>query len=103
MVLANPNHKSGWPGPYIHTVYDHIFGDFPAKNSVYTPYIPINVWFWPTLIISRVGQNRIYAPYMTVYLVIFLPKTPCIHHTVYAINVWFWPTLIISHSHKPYF
>ena len=29
--------------------------------------------------ISRVGQNRIYAPYMTVYLVISLPKTPYIH------------------------
>jgi hypothetical protein len=29
--------------------------------------------------IRRVGQNRIYAPYMTVYLVISLPKTPYIH------------------------
>ena len=27
----------------------------------------------------RVGQNRIYTPYMTVYLVIFLPKVPYIH------------------------
>jgi hypothetical protein len=24
---------------YIHTVYDRIFGDFPATNSVCTPYI----------------------------------------------------------------
>jgi len=53
MVLANPNcyagqackreachtHQEGWPEPYIHTVYDRIFGDFPAKNTVYTPYI----------------------------------------------------------------
>jgi len=30
-------------------------------------------------LISRVGQNRIYAPYMTVYLVISLPKIPYIH------------------------
>ena len=29
--------------------------------------------------IGRVGQNRIYAPYMTVYLVISLPKIPYIH------------------------
>jgi hypothetical protein len=29
---------------------------------------------------SKVGQNRIDAPYMTVYLVIFLPKTPYKHH-----------------------
>jgi len=29
----------GWPGPYVCTVYDRIFGDFPAKNTVYTvPY-----------------------------------------------------------------
>jgi hypothetical protein len=27
----------------------------------------------------RVGQNRIYTPYMTVYLVISLPKIPYIH------------------------
>jgi len=25
--------------PYIYTVYDRIFGDFPAKNTVYTSYI----------------------------------------------------------------
>ena len=25
----------------------------PAKNTVCTPYIPINVWFWPTLQIHR--------------------------------------------------
>ena len=29
--------------------------------------------------ICRVGQNRIYTPYMTVYLVISLPKLPYIH------------------------
>ena len=39
----------GWPQPYIHTVYDRMYGNFPAKNTVYTPYIPINVWLWPIL------------------------------------------------------
>jgi len=29
--------------------------------------------------ISRVGQNRIYTPYMTVYLVISLPKIPYVN------------------------
>ena len=29
--------------------------------------------------IFRFGQNRIYTPYMTVHLVIFLPKIPYIH------------------------
>jgi hypothetical protein len=28
---------------------------------------------------SRVGQNLIYTPYMTIYLVISLPKIPYIH------------------------
>jgi len=51
----------------ICTVYDRMYGDFPAKNTVCTPYMP------------RVGQNRIYTPYMTVYLVISLPKIPYIH------------------------
>jgi hypothetical protein len=25
----------GWPEPYIYTISDRIFGDFPAKNTVY--------------------------------------------------------------------
>ena len=29
--------------------------------------------------ICGVGQNRIYTPYITVYLAIFLPKIPCTH------------------------
>jgi len=29
----------GWPEPYICTVYDRIFGNFPAKNTIYRPYI----------------------------------------------------------------
>jgi len=29
----------GWPEPCICTVYDRRFGQFPAKNAVYTPYI----------------------------------------------------------------
>ena len=80
-----------------------IFGDFPVKNTVHTPYI----WFWPTLQIYhaclqrqyaclqrhhaclqryhaclqiyRVGQNCLYTPYMTVYLMISLSKIPYIH------------------------
>ena len=37
----------------------------------------------------RVGQDRIYAPYMTVHFVISLPEIPHIHR----IYKWFWPTL----------
>jgi len=28
-----------WPEPYICTVYDRIFGDLPAKITVYTPVL----------------------------------------------------------------
>jgi hypothetical protein len=41
------------------------------------------------LAMCRVGQNRTCTPYMTVYLVISLPKIPYIHR----IYIWFWPTL----------
>jgi hypothetical protein len=44
---------------------------------------------------SRVGQNRMYAPYMTVYLVISLPKIP-----IHTVNIWFWPTLHMSTRSK---
>jgi len=27
----------GWPQSCMYTVYDRIFGDFPAKSTVYTP------------------------------------------------------------------
>jgi len=36
----------------------------------------------------RVGQNRMHTTYMTVYLVISLPKTPYTH------LIWFWPILL---------
>ena len=29
----------GWTEPYVYTVYERMFGGFPAKNTVYTPYI----------------------------------------------------------------
>ena len=37
--LKGAAYIQGWPEPYIYTVYDRIFDDFPAKNTVYTPYI----------------------------------------------------------------
>ena len=44
----------GWPEPYLRTVDDRITGHFPAKITVYAPYIPnIYLWFWPTLHISH--------------------------------------------------
>jgi hypothetical protein len=72
-------------------------------------------------ILYRVGQNRIYTPYMTVYLIVSLPKKtyvhriytvlanplyiPCIYCTcgrgntkysvIYGVCIRFWPTLNI--------
>jgi len=32
---------------YIYAVYDHIFGDLPSNNSVYTPYIIYKAVYTP--------------------------------------------------------
>jgi len=42
----------GWVGQNrcTYTMYDRIFGDFPANNTAHTPCIP--TWFWPTLFIG---------------------------------------------------
>jgi len=48
--------------------------------------------------IARVGQNRMYAPYMTVCMVISLPKIPYIHR-IYTVYIWFWPTLNIARTY----
>ena len=32
--INNDTSLLGWPKPYIHTVYDRMYGDFPAKNTV---------------------------------------------------------------------
>ena len=44
--------------------------------------------------IFRFGQDCMYTPNMTVYLVLSLPKLPYIHHL--HLYIWFWPTLYIS-------
>jgi len=63
----------------------------------------------------RVGQNRIYAPYMAVYLVISLPKTPYINRiyvhgifdremtkytVIYGVYIQFWLTLHIRYAYN---
>ena len=44
-------HYWGWPESYIYIVHDRMFGNFPDKKSVCNLYIPINVWFWPTVLV----------------------------------------------------
>jgi hypothetical protein len=47
-----------------------------------------------TLLMCRVGQNHIYTPYMTVYLVISLPKILCVHPIRVALAN---PTRVMMH------
>jgi len=85
-------------------------------------YVPLIV---PAVL--RVDQNRIYTPYKTVYLVISLPKIPCIQriyiyihihkylyvygiqrmyigtYTQIPICIWFWPTLLVLYAETPLF
>jgi hypothetical protein len=34
--MTTVHNMSGWPEPYIYTVYDRKFGDFPVENTVHT-------------------------------------------------------------------
>jgi hypothetical protein len=80
----------------IYDVYTVFFG---REITVHTVIYSVHIRFWPTLDIHylahrqrraccmfRVGQNRISAPYMTVCMVISLPKVPYQHriNTVYT-------------------
>jgi len=100
----------GWPEPYMYTVYDGIFDDFPAKITVCTPYMylwlarivyihriwPFVRWFpcqkyrMYTVYVFMVGQNRICTLYMTVYLMISLPKIPYVHR-IYSSGQLYMP------------
>jgi hypothetical protein len=55
-------HFKGWPGPYIRTVHDRMYGDFPAKNTECTPYLRLDIWFWPTLVKS-LGRHTLNSAY----------------------------------------
>ena len=51
----------------------------------------------------RVGQNRIYTPHMTVYLVTSLPKIPCINsiYMVLANPTYITPSCPCRHYNMP--
>ena len=58
-----------------------------SQTFLYT----LHFLFLAASVMLRVGQIRTYTPYMTVYLVISMPKAPYIHRTY--IDIWLWPTL----------
>ena len=51
--------------------------------------------------VNRVGQDRVYTSYMTIYLVISLPKTlfRYEHRINIVIYLWFWPALSMKRTH----
>ena len=59
----------------MYTVYDRMYGNSPAKNTVYTPYIRMYVWFSPTLYMSGTGFEvrylRVLIRYVRVYVCVF--------------------------------
>jgi len=69
----------------------------PASSDVGPWHTHTNTHIHTHTHIYTVGQNRIYAPYMTVYTVISLPKIPYIHR-VYMVLAN--PTHILTHKHK---
>ena len=58
--------------------------DFVLYTAVPAPDVAVSIQdghccSWYRVYIYRVGQNQIYTPYLTVHLVIFLPRIPCVH------------------------
>jgi len=86
-------HK-GWLEPHTYTVYDHTFGDFPAKNTICTPCI------------YGSGQSYIHTVAHVICGTLKLWHTAmhphCGSHTVEhssAITLWFTHT--VAHSSTP--
>jgi len=80
MVLANPNHFTS-----RYTQYSCLCRSVTQNPSSLAPRpskptdIILLIILHPATHNTRVGQNRIYTPYMTVYLVISLQKIPYMH------------------------
>ena len=73
---------------HTHTPAVHVLQQLPpcaGLPRLHAPPLPLplsqrqTLDRWGPAVVYQVGQNRIYTPYMTVYLVISLPKIPCIH------------------------
>ena len=125
----------GWPEPYI-CMCCHMYGinapyvtirrvtSLPKILCIHRIYVCVYVCMvlanphqiYHHYVTGRVGQNCIYTLYMTVYLVISLPKSTIhdiyiyipymIHiYTYIHIYIWFWPTLVtcLHNSVPPHF
>jgi len=68
-------HVQGWPEPYIHTVYDRMYGDFPVKNTHL-----IHIWFWPTLAMAQ--RHAVITSHLLFFLCVHC-SSPCFPLTVW--------------------
>ena len=59
----------------------------------------VRVWY-ACMHMCRVGQNRIYIPYMTIYLVISLPKIPYIHRPKCASMCMYSACLVVAQTQR---
>ena len=73
-----------------------LYGRTPSFQTDRTCTVLYGVLRYGTVITVKKAEVRristslyIYAPYTSVYLVILLPKIPCVHR----IYIWFWQTL----------
>ena len=87
--------------PYIHRIYMVLAN--PTHEAIWSQLLLLSCWALQWCM-SRVGQNRVYTPYMTVYFVI-----PCQKYRVYirfwqpcawAPNVWPFQKIVSSPKNK---
>jgi len=48
-----------------------MYGGFRAKNTVYTPYIPIHVWFWPNILVCPASlqlEHNACSEYLSLFI-----------------------------------
>ena len=62
-----------------HDPPDWLFASTLPNAKLHSLFLQASVQIVQAPLTIRVGQNRIYTPYMTVCMVISLPKTPYIH------------------------
>jgi hypothetical protein len=84
--------------PYVYTsMHTHLMHSreamYGTRRVFWCPYVYTSMHthsmhtIWEAVYIVRVGQNRIYTLYMTVYIMISLPDKPYVHH-IYYIYIW---------------
>jgi len=97
-AMARANHPDKNPHPQARSAfiagqaaYERLVSGAAGSQGPQVLRIVIEPGLHKISCICRVGQNHIYSPYMTVYLVIF-----CRKYRTYTVYIWLWPTLCIQ-------